>query len=146
MTDEARHGWILYSPALPAGVDPPVWGASLGVGDAEANTDGFHEGGWFLPEAASDGWSFGVSQSRLSNGAVHAFLRLPSQEEVSVLCDPHSSRTERLPVPLEPGYLGAYRVVLNPPPKTREGLVAGLLALLPELRAAISANQRAAGT
>jgi hypothetical protein len=137
------HGWTLYSPAAPSDVETPVWGESLDLRAEEVTSDGFHQGGWLLPEAAVDGWQFGVSQSRIGSGRLHAFVRLPSGEEASLIWDRTSSRIKKVEVPEEPGYCGALLLNFTTEPTSRPTLVAALIEALPQIQNALASKSGA---
>jgi hypothetical protein len=126
MTSLPSSGWTLYSPATPSDIEAPAWGKHLGVTARDKALDGFHEGGWFLSETAKDGWIFGVSQERLCTGRVHAFLRTPSSEELTVVLDPRATGVSHLEVPPDTGYLGAVLVGLSQVLGSRQSLVSAL--------------------
>jgi hypothetical protein len=130
-------GWTLYSPASPNGNEAPAWGESLEVRDHEKTSSGFHQDGWLLPEATTQGWQFGVSQTQISSGRLHAFVRLPSGEEASLLWDRSAHGIKRLEIPAEPGYLGAFLINFTSEPTSRATLVAALVEILPQLQNAI---------
>ena len=138
MEPSQPHGWTLYSPAAPSGNEAPAWGSSLEVREEDQTAEGFHQGGWLLPESTVDGWKFGVSQARLGSGRLHAFVRLPSGQEASLLWDRTSQRIAKLEVPIEPGYLGAFTINFPSEPTTRSTLVAALVELLPQIQNAIT--------
>lgn len=138
MSPTQGHGWILYSPSAPTEIEAPTWGEDLCLSQDDLSVDGFHQGGWFLPEAQRDGWRFGVSQERLSNGRVHAFLRTPAGEELSVVLDHRESGARKLNVPQEPGYLGAALVGVAGTIASRSALVQALLSGLPGLKLLLS--------
>ena len=142
MATPPNRGWTLYSPSVPSEIEAPIWGEAIGFALSDQSTDGFHEGGWFLPEACHHEWRFGVSQDRLCNGRVHAFLRAPSAEELSVVLDHPAVGVQRLNVPSEPGYLGAVLVGVAQSLSSREALVNSLLLCLPDLQALIRGTAR----
>ncbi len=143
MQPSQPHGWTLYSPTAPTNVESPVWGESLKLRAEEVTSEGFHQGGWLLPEAAVDGWQFGVSQSRISSGRLHAFVRLPSGEEASLIWDRTASCIKQLEVPAGPGYCGALLLNFTSEPTSRPTLVAALIEALPQIQNALTGQRRA---
>ena len=136
------RSWTLYSPTTPTDIEAPVWGESLELRAEELASEGFHQGGWLLPEAAVDGWQFGVSQSRISPGRLHAFVRLPTGEEASLIWDRSASCIKQLEVPAEPGYCGALLISFSSEPTSRPTLVAALIETLPQIQYALTRQRR----
>lgn len=134
MNSRRSDGWTLFSPVAPTAIESPEWGASLGVNEQDRSLDGFHEGGWYLSEAECDGWKFGVSQDRLCSGRIHAFLRAPNQEELSVVVDHRHTGVSSLSVPCGASYAGAILLGAEQPIASRAALVQALLSGLPKLK------------
>ena len=120
----SAQNWKLYSPDLPAGTPIPEFGEALVTAADPMVLSGHHADGYLLPEACFKGWQFGVLQERLLPSGLQAFVRLPSGDECSLVWDRHGPVLERLQnIKAEPGYLGAFRVRLQPSIGSRSALV-----------------------
>ena len=127
--------WVLYSPITPtAPGDAEAWGVPIAVCELDRVARGPHEGGFFLPEADFEGWRFGLLQEVLHMGGMQAFVQSPTGVEATLVWDRHATVLEQLKVPSAPGYLGAFRILLDPPLDSRENVAAGFRAVLPLLK------------
>lgn len=134
MTEQRRSGWTLFSPLASEGLSDGAAVVSVKPAGALPATSSQHQGGFFLSDAAFDGWRFGLLQESLHPAGLQAFVQSPEGVEATVVSDLHAPPLERLSVLAETGYVGAFRVAL-PSLVSLPDVIEGFRRALPLLRA-----------